>query len=307
MDTNTNIDMNINDINLSKYDSFIYIWSDGRKNKHTGKYKFISITDPQKINNTRFKATSKKFNGQKEAEIEALKAALKEINSQNKKYIFVFSQSIKDLKNGDLQSNPKCLINKFSSSAFVSINSYCKRFGYKLKNNARKNANKKINNLKKESCAYCHNQLTDTHNRQIDHVIPILAGGNGEIDNLLVACKKCNNNKGSRILSCSLAEFPSKSLYEAQRNYRFYLFKNKYLVRRQKNWRYNEYFTIFIKDKEGNYINRDKEVGCQFIIYCKENDLILIDRANQIKIEKALIKKQYKQIDSLIDSNKSSK
>ncbi|RMC41745.1 HNH endonuclease [Lactobacillus sp. ESL0233] len=304
MDTNTNIDMNINDINLSKYDSFIYIWNESSNNKYKGKYKFISINDPQEINNTPLKDTSKRFDGRKEAEIEALKAALKEINSQNKKYIFVFSQSIKDLKNGDLQSNPKCLINKFSSSAFVSINSYCKRFGYKIKNNARKNDNKNNNNFKKKFCAYCHNQLTNSG--QIDHVIPIWAGGNGEIDNLLVTCEKCNNNKGSRILSCSLAEFPSKSLYEAQRNYRFYLFKNKYLVRRQKNWRYKEYFTIFIKDK-GNYINRDKEVGCQFIICCKENDLILIDRANQIKIEKALIKKQYKQIDSIIDSNKSSK
>jgi 5-methylcytosine-specific restriction endonuclease McrA len=33
---------------------------------------------------------------------------------------------------------------------------------------------------------------------EIDHIEPIYYGGNNEIDNLVLACRKCNRSKGAR-------------------------------------------------------------------------------------------------------------
>jgi 5-methylcytosine-specific restriction endonuclease McrA len=48
-------------------------------------------------------------------------------------------------------------------------------------------------------CAYCRTpeELTVT-TFEIDHIVPISAGGETELDNLCLACPACNRHKGSR-------------------------------------------------------------------------------------------------------------
>ena len=49
---------------------------------------------------------------------------------------------------------------------------------------------------------YCGKQLTlGTFDACIDHVVPIAKGGNNEDNNLVVACRKCNSSKGTKLLS----------------------------------------------------------------------------------------------------------
>jgi 5-methylcytosine-specific restriction endonuclease McrA len=45
-------------------------------------------------------------------------------------------------------------------------------------------------------CKYCNNDF-DT----IDHIIPLIRGGNNLEHNLVPACRKCNSSKGSKLLS----------------------------------------------------------------------------------------------------------
>ena len=45
------------------------------------------------------------------------------------------------------------------------------------------------------SCHYCGRKTTVT-NRHLDHIIPVEAGGENTEDNLVVACKRCNTEKG---------------------------------------------------------------------------------------------------------------
>lgn len=44
-------------------------------------------------------------------------------------------------------------------------------------------------------CSYCGVQLNE-RNSTIDHVTPRVAGGTSRIDNLTLACRRCNNRKG---------------------------------------------------------------------------------------------------------------
>lgn len=46
-------------------------------------------------------------------------------------------------------------------------------------------------------CVYCGCKLTD-ENATSDHIIPVSEGGNNTQINLLVVCKKCNNERGNR-------------------------------------------------------------------------------------------------------------
>lgn len=46
-----------------------------------------------------------------------------------------------------------------------------------------------------DACAYCHVGLTDD-NRTLDHVIPRARGGSNATENLVLACVKCNREKG---------------------------------------------------------------------------------------------------------------
>lgn len=46
-----------------------------------------------------------------------------------------------------------------------------------------------------EACVYC---IETTKRLVVDHMTPIIAGGNDDLDNLALACKRCNSGKGGR-------------------------------------------------------------------------------------------------------------
>jgi 5-methylcytosine-specific restriction endonuclease McrA len=48
-----------------------------------------------------------------------------------------------------------------------------------------------------KTCGYCGAKLTK-QTRQIDHIHPQCAGGNDERPNLLLACRRCNRQKGKK-------------------------------------------------------------------------------------------------------------
>jgi 5-methylcytosine-specific restriction endonuclease McrA len=61
-------------------------------------------------------------------------------------------------------------------------------------------------------CQYCGNNFPDPQ-LTMDHVIPKSRGGQNTWDNLVTACKKCNQKKGSRLLNeckMSLLRTPCK-------------------------------------------------------------------------------------------------
>lgn len=47
-------------------------------------------------------------------------------------------------------------------------------------------------------CFYCE-QESDAF--EIDHVLPVVRGGGDNLENLVVACRKCNRSKGSKLVS----------------------------------------------------------------------------------------------------------
>lgn len=49
------------------------------------------------------------------------------------------------------------------------------------------------------NCYYCGTRLT-IENRSLDHFIPRSKGGIGSLDNLVTACKDCNQKKGVLVL-----------------------------------------------------------------------------------------------------------
>ena len=52
----------------------------------------------------------------------------------------------------------------------------------------------------REVCYYCGIKLTRT-NASFDHIVPLSRGGVDEKWNLVWCCKKCNTNKGYKLLS----------------------------------------------------------------------------------------------------------
>ncbi|MDE2468816.1 MAG: HNH endonuclease, partial [Bradyrhizobium sp.] len=49
-------------------------------------------------------------------------------------------------------------------------------------------------------CQYC-GKTPPTVVLEIDHIVPVSAGGENGIDNLLTACFECNRGKGAELLS----------------------------------------------------------------------------------------------------------
>ncbi len=50
------------------------------------------------------------------------------------------------------------------------------------------------NKLSKGECYWCHRKF-EVSELTMDHIIPIARGGKSSKNNLVVACKECNNNK----------------------------------------------------------------------------------------------------------------
>ena len=63
---------------------------------------------------------------------------------------------------------------------------------------------KKMNTRKKlrgnELCPYCGKRLS-TYTASTDHIVPLSRGGTNDRSNLVLCCKKCNREKGSKLLS----------------------------------------------------------------------------------------------------------
>lgn len=56
--------------------------------------------------------------------------------------------------------------------------------------------NKEFKKLNNQLCFYCGSN----QNLTIDHIIPVARGGRHSIGNILVACKTCNSQKGSKTI-----------------------------------------------------------------------------------------------------------
>lgn len=49
-------------------------------------------------------------------------------------------------------------------------------------------------------CAYCHSpEMLSVASFEIDHIVPLSAGGTTQPDNLCLACPNCNRHKSSRL------------------------------------------------------------------------------------------------------------
>lgn len=59
------------------------------------------------------------------------------------------------------------------------------------------------------SCRYCGRKAGGGRSLEVDHVVPVSAGGGSEIENLATACTECNAGKGSRLLAEGTAPVPS--------------------------------------------------------------------------------------------------
>jgi hypothetical protein len=52
----------------------------------------------------------------------------------------------------------------------------------------------------RDRCGYCHTQQALAYAPlEIDHIIPVAAGGSNELENLWLACRPCNQYKGTQI------------------------------------------------------------------------------------------------------------
>ena len=57
----------------------------------------------------------------------------------------------------------------------------------------------------KNTCYICKRKLRK-YERTLDHIIPLSKGGTDSYSNLYTCCKKCNQNKGSTIISTTRVE-----------------------------------------------------------------------------------------------------
>jgi 5-methylcytosine-specific restriction endonuclease McrA len=60
-------------------------------------------------------------------------------------------------------------------------------------------------------CVYC-NQFTMFANRSVDHVLPASMGGTYHRDNMVPACKRCNNARANRLPATAFAHPHWKAL-----------------------------------------------------------------------------------------------
>jgi hypothetical protein len=75
-----------------------------------------------------------------------------------------------------------------------------------------------VRELAGNCCEYCRVAEDDRLSRfQVDHIIPIKHGGGDEIDNLCLACLKCNSFKGANVAALDPATGSATKLYDPRR------------------------------------------------------------------------------------------
>lgn len=181
---------------------------------------------------------------------------------------------IYDLRNPNFRSK-HCALNSMENNGCKIIKSaqYHCRFGFKIPTNLglKDSDRKSIYNLYNHRCVYCNKKLRKD-DFQIDHIVPKNEGGNNYYKNWALTCEECNEDKNNLIFSWNrngLAFKGKMYLIKLTNNYHFYKIKigNDYrLVRKQKNFDFKAYFTIYQK-VNNIYVNRDNiDSGYQFII-----------------------------------------
>lgn len=75
-----------------------------------------------------------------------------------------------------------------------------------------------VRELEQGLCAYCHSpeELTVAA-FEIDHIVPVSAGGSSGLDNLCLACPTCNRLKGTRQEAIDPAAEVPVSFFDARR------------------------------------------------------------------------------------------
>jgi hypothetical protein len=57
-----------------------------------------------------------------------------------------------------------------------------------------------VKNRDNELCQYCYKYAPDGEDGEVDHILPLAQGGTDGIDNLVWACRECNQLKSSKTL-----------------------------------------------------------------------------------------------------------
>jgi hypothetical protein len=69
-----------------------------------------------------------------------------------------------------------------------------------------------------DCCEYCRVAQGDRLSKfQIDHIIPVKHGGSDDIDNLCLACLKCNGFKGPNVAALDPVTGEATKLYDPRR------------------------------------------------------------------------------------------
>lgn len=90
----------------------------------------------------------------------------------------------------------------------------------------------------KYRCSFCGKKITDVSKLTLDHIVPKSRGGSSTPDNLVTACKPCNNRKGDRtpqeakmpllvpesVLKIHLETISLRDTSEYQENWKKFLF-----------------------------------------------------------------------------------
>lgn len=72
-----------------------------------------------------------------------------------------------------------------------------------------------VRNLAGNCCEYCRVSEADRLSRfQIDHIIPVKHGGGDEVDNLCLACLRCNSFKGPNVAALDPETGEATKLYD---------------------------------------------------------------------------------------------
>jgi HNH endonuclease len=75
-----------------------------------------------------------------------------------------------------------------------------------------------IRELAGDCCEYCRVRQDDRLSKfQIDHIIPLKHGGSDEIENLCLACLKCNGYKGPNVAALDPQTGEATKLYNPRR------------------------------------------------------------------------------------------